>query len=248
VEISFWIPLIFFFIAFFYSMAGLGGGSSYLAVLILAGLSYQKVPALALACNVIVTVSGFLHFYRAGYFKWKTVLPFVVLSVPMAYWGASLVIHKKLFSVLLGLSLLAVVFRIFLPAWALKEKKDTSFFETWAMGLPVGGFLGFFSGLVGIGGGIFLSPFLLLMRWANAKEAAASASFFIVVNSLAGLAGQFHKGWGDLSLIAPLAAAVFLGGQTGAFFSAYRLPHRTLEKVMGALIFYASMKLLWGIG
>lgn len=227
-------------------MVGFGGGSSYLAVLVLAGFPYQNIPPVALICNLIVSASGFYHFCKGGYFEPKKILPFIVLSVPMAYWGGRAPIHKEPFFILLGLSLLAAALIILFPGKAFKTIRDVSDSEAWKIGLPVGGALGFVSGLVGIGGGIFLSPLLLLMRWVDVKQSAAGASFFIFLNSLAGLAGQHQKGSVDAGFLPPLVLAVFLGGQIGARLGATRFPKWGLERILAGLILYASAKLLWG--
>ena len=242
--IPFWIPFCFFLIAFFYSMVGFGGGSSYLAILVLAGLSYQSIPSTALVCNLIVTSGGSWHFYRAGHFRLKNVLPFIVLSIPMAYVGGSVPIGKDLFCLLLGISLLAVALRMFLPSDRFEHANDISWNQAWLIGLPLGAVLGFLAGLVGIGGGIFLSPLLLFMRWVNAKEAAASASFFIIVNSLSGLAGQMQRGSVHLEWIFPLGLAVFLGGQIGSRMGAYQIPKVRLQQLLAGLVLYVAVKLL----
>lgn len=239
--------VLFFFIAFFYSMAGFGGGSSYLAAMVLLGLPFQSIRPIGLFCNVIVTLSGFRHFYTAGYFKPERALPFVALSVPMAYIGGRLVLNDAFFRVLLGVSLFSVALRIALPGDSFRSTISISRARAWFVGLPVGALLGFISGLVGIGGGIFLSPILLLMRWVNAKEAAACASFFILVNSLAGLSAQWSSPAIRPELLILPGLSVFLGGQLGSRLSAYRLPFYALEKVLAVLIFYVSAKLLWGI-
>lgn len=239
-----WLCLAFFSIAFFYSMAGLGGGSSYLALLVLAGLPYQEVCSTALFCNVIVASIGFWNFRRAGHFRFRKVLPFSVLSVPMAFFGGSFTLEEKLFRFLLGSSLLIASARIFLSEKSFEIAKEIPTRRMWAIGLSAGGVFGFLSGLVGIGGGIFLSPLLLLMRWANIKEAAASASFFIVVNSLSGLAGQLQKGAAHPEWIFPLGFAVFLGGQIGSRISAYQMPKLRLQQLLAALVLYVAVKLL----
>ncbi len=225
-------------------MVGFGGGSSYLAVLVLAGLPYQSIPATALVCNLIVTAGGSWHFYRAGHFKLKNVIPFIVLSVPMAYVGGGIAIGKDLFCFLLGISLLAVAIRMFLPAERVEHANNISWKQAWLIGLPLGAVLGLLAGLVGIGGGIFLSPLLLLMRWVNVKAAAASASFFILVNSLSGLVGQFAKGPSHLGWILPLGLAVFLGGQIGSRMGAYRIPKMRLQQLLAGLVLYIAVKLL----
>ena len=227
-------------------MVGFGGGSSYLAIMVLAGLSYQQIPAQALTCNIIVAGGGFWLFYKAGHFRANKVLPFVACSIPMAYLGGRMLINKELFCILLGLSLLAVALRLFMRTPQAESSKDVSQKRAWAVGLPIGALLGLLAGVVGIGGGIFLSPILLLMRWANAKEAAASASFFIVVNSAAGLVGQFQKGATDFSYLIPLALAVLLGGQIGARLGAFHLPKVALQKGLAGLVFYVSVRLILG--
>ena len=246
-DIPIWLPLAFFLVALVYSLMGFGGGSSYLAFLVLAGLPYQSVPPLALICNLIVAGSSLWHFYRGGYLKFKRVLPFIIFSIPSAYWGGKLLIAKELFSLLLGFSLLVVALRMFLPDRLFERSREVSSHRAWIMGLPIGGILGFLSGLAGIGGGIFLSPLLLLMRWVNVKEAAAAASLFIVVNSFAGLLGQFHKGAIDFQFLFPLGLAVFLGGQIGSRLGAYRLPQFGLQRLLAGLILYVSVKLILGV-
>ena len=246
-EIPYWLPIVFFLIALFYSMVGFGGGSSYVAVLILVGLHFQSVPPIALVCNLIVTVGGCWHFYKGGHFKLKTVLPFLALSMPMAYLAGRLPIAKELFCLLLGFSLLAVALRMILPNQKFEEIREVSWRWAWLMGLPVGAALGFLAGLVGIGGGIFLSPLLLLMRWVNIKQAAASASLFIAANSFFGLMGQFQKGTADLSSLLPLAVAVFLGGQIGSRLGSYKIPRVGLQRLLATLIMYVSGRLILGV-
>jgi len=242
-----WLPTLFFLIAFLYSIVGFGGGSSYLAILALAGLPYEQIPVVALICNVIVTVGGFWHFSRAGFVRWKVILPFIALSIPMAYLGGRLNVSKDLFRLLLGFSLLIAAIRMFIPTRALGPVREISWKRAWCVGIPAGGVLGFLAGLAGIGGGIFLSPILIFLRWANAKEAAAASSFFITVNSLSGLAGHIEKSALDFQLIPPLAVAVFLGGQLGSRFGAYKVSNVRLQQILAGFILYVSVKLI-GVG
>ncbi len=235
--------LLFFLVASLYSMMGFGGGSSYLAVLILMGYSYLDIPPIALICNLMVSGTAFWQFAKAGHFDFKKILPFVIFSIPMAYWGGRMPISKQLFSILLGLALMAVAIRMMISGKS--EAKMQAASKSWIVGLPLGGVIGFFSGMLGIGGGIFLSPLLLLIRWADAKQAAASASFFIFVNSLAALAGHLQKAPLHFEGILPLIAAVLLGGQIGSRFGAHYLPEKNLRQMLGAFIMYASMRLLW---
>lgn len=243
-DMSLWFPIAFFIIAFAYSMVGFGGGSSYLAVLVLAGLPHQNIPPMALVCNLIVTTCGLWNFSRGGFFRFNKVLPFIVFSIPLAYIGGRIEIGRELFSILLGLSLLAVAIRMIMSERLFEETKAVHWKKAWALGLPMGAMLGFLSGLLGIGGGIFLSPLLILLRWANAKEAGASASFFILVNSIAGLFGQLHKGDTDFSLLIPLGAAVLAGGLFGSNLGVYRMPNTHFARVTAALVMAASLKLI----
>ena len=241
-----WLILSFFVIALFYSMVGFGGGSSYLAVLALAGLSYQHIPPIALTCNLIVAGGGFIHFYRGGHFEPRKVLPFIVFSVPMAYLGGSILIKREFFFLLLGLSLLAAAARMVIPDHDFEQTKEVSWKRACMVGLPVGGGLGFLSGLVGIGGGIFLSPLLLMMRWVNVKQAAACASFFIFVNSFSGLIGQLQKGSSHFEYLLALSVTVFIGGQLGSRLGSFHLPKLELQRVLAALISIVAAKLLLG--
>ncbi len=248
-EMSFYILIsLFFLTALLYSSAGLGGGSTYLALLALFGLSYTSIPLFALSCNILVVSGGFWHFYRAGHFRLKNVLPFLVTSIPLAYLGGSLSISKKVFSLLLALSLACAAFRLFLRE---EEKllRELSWKEAYLFGVPVGGLIGFLSGLIGIGGGIFLSPLLMLFRWANSKQAAAAASLFILVNSVSGLLGQLSKGpsFEHATLLLPLLMAVFIGSQIGARWGAFQVSKLTLQRLSAGIILFASVRILWGL-
>lgn len=235
--------LLFFLIAVFYSMMGFGGGSSYLAVLILTGYSHMEIPPIALVCNLIVSATAFRQFFKAGHFEFKKVLPFAALSIPMAYLGGRIPVSKQVFSLLLGAALLAVAVRMMIRS-SPESGSSPPAAAYWAAGLPLGGAIGFFSGMLGIGGGIFLSPLLLLIRWTDAKGAAAAAGFFIFANSLAALAGHLHKAPLHLQGLLPLLAAAGIGGQIGSRLGARRLPEPYLRKLLGAFIFYASVRLL----
>lgn len=234
----------FFIIALAYSTAGFGGGSSYLAILAMTGLSHSSIPPIALVCNLIVAGGGVFLFAKGGYLSLKKVCPFVVLSIPMAYWGGSLKISKEVFTLLLGFSLLIAAARMLMKDNDFKEPQEVSIFKAWAIGLPGGAILGFLSGMVGIGGGIFLSPLLLLLRWVDAKQAAACASFFIVVNSLAGLWGHWQKGVLDTQFLIPLGTAVFLGGQIGSRAGAFHVPKHKLKRIVAVLVASIAIKML----
>lgn len=240
-----WLPFAFLAVALVYAMVGFGGGTSYLAVLAVAGVSYEVVPQIALLCNVIVTLGGVWHFYRGGHLDLKKIAPFFVLSIPMAYVGGRVAIGELLFTLLLGASLVAAGARAFFPKGRADGGRAVSAARAWSVGLPVGGGLGFLAGLVGIGGGVFLAPVLLFTGWLGAKQVAAAASLFILVNSAAGLAGQVVKGSNLGPAVIPLAVAVLVGGQLGSRLGAYHLPGRGVQRLLAALILAVGMRLLW---
>lgn len=239
------IPL-FFLTALAYSMAGLGGGSTYLALLALFSFPYESIPKIGLLCNLTVVIGGSWLFYKAGHFSPRKILPFVATSIPAAYWGGTIHIGKEIFTILLAVSLIVASLRLFFADKAFESRTSLSWKTAWLVGVPVGALLGFLSGLVGIGGGIYLAPVLLFLGWADSKQAAASASFFILVNSLSGLAGQFTKGGFTFPwpLVLPLLLAVFLGGQIGSRVGSKRIPRLALQRVTALLILFVGGRLL----
>lgn len=241
------IPL-FFLAAVLYSSAGLGGGSTYLALLSLFGFSHLDIPLFALSCNILVVIGGFWHFWRAGHFRFTLLFSFLITSIPFSYLGGRLFLDKKTFSILLSLSLAFAAFRLFFES---KEGKlqSVSRKRSFMLGLPLGAAIGFLSGLLGIGGGIFLSPLLLLLRWADSKQTAAAASLFILINSLAGLMGQFSKGqtFRYSGLLLLLLGAVFLGSQIGARWGALRSSTLLLQRITAGILSVASARIWIGL-
>lgn len=238
-----WIA--FFIVALLYSSIGFGGGSSYIALMVLSGVSMQTLPVIALICNIIVVTGGCFHYYRSGQIEFRRALPFLLTSVPMAYVGGWLRTDEVFFQLLLALCLL------FSGVVLLKNSTTTGlsgpvrFMPLWAAS-SVGACIGFISGMVGIGGGIFLSPLLHHCRWGAARQIAAMSSVFILANSLSGLSAHLMKRQ-DFSFLAdswPLFVAVLVGGQFGSMLSAYKLPQRIIMAVTSVLILYASMQLL----
>jgi uncharacterized membrane protein YfcA len=242
--IPWYLPILFFLVAVVYSTVGFAGGSSYLALLVVCGFTYSFIPPLALVCNIVVASCAFWYFFRCGHFRFKTILPFIMLSIPMAYWGGRIFLPKKIFCLLLSFSLFVAALRLLAPKISESKVRTVSLKMRWTVGLPLGATLGFLSGLIGIGGGIFLSPILLFLRWVSVKEAAACASFFILVNSISGLAGQIHKGFSLSVLAMPLVIGVFLGGQLGARLGSQWLPKKYLIKILALLLLYASVNLM----
>jgi uncharacterized membrane protein YfcA len=243
------LPSLFFLTGLAYAMAGLAGGSTYLALLALFDYPYGSIPKVALLCNLVVSAGGTWHFVKAGHLDFKRIVPFLIGSIPAAYLGGRIPIGRELFTLLLGLSLAAAAARLLILDKVIEATKPPDVKNTWAVGLVSGALLGLISGLVGIGGGIFLAPVLLFLRWAGPRQAAAAASLFILVNSASGLLGQFSKGGLDIPTIhvLPLIAAAFLGGQMGSRLGAGRIPSLSLQRITGFLILTVALRLLGGL-
>jgi uncharacterized membrane protein YfcA len=246
------IPL-FFLVALIYSIAGFGGGSSYLALLFLFDAPNEIIAPLGLACNIIVTGVGSFWFIKAKLFTARLILPFVVASIPLAYIGGRIPIAKTPFLALLGISLFCAAIAMLLPQRG--DAPDAARLDprkVWRIGLPLGGALGLLSGLVGIGGGIFLSPLLSLMRWGNAKQIAATCSVFILLNSIAGLFGQLSKP-DTLSAAQDfvwLPLAVLAGGAIGGFLGSHKFSIAWVRKVSAIIVLYVALRIflqLFGI-
>ncbi len=235
----------FFFIALIYSSVGFGGGSSYLALMAqpFFSLMPDTIRPTALLCNVVVVTGGTIIFYRQGKLLWKDIWPFIVMSVPMAFVGGFWKLQDDTFFIILGFTLLVVSILL----WIQQDEKTVSVrFDSTASQLVVGGGIGFLSGLVSIGGGIFLSPILHLARWAEAKKISALASVFILVNSIGGLMGQLSRGLPplDWTFIASVMVAVFAGGQIGSRFGAQKFRPVYIRRITSILILLASITIL----
>jgi hypothetical protein len=238
------LPFIFLGIAFVYSMGGFAGGSSYVLALTAAGVPQASVPATSLLCNVLVSSLVFINFRAVGHFKSRLALPFVIGSIPAAYLGARMHVPKEAFALVLCFSLVAASLRIF---FARREFHGSRLPETgrlWATAFPLGALMGFLSGLIGIGGGIFLWPSLLLLGWADAREASAAASLFILVNSLSGLAGQLQKGFVPVESVALLVLFACAGGLMGSSLGSRKMAPLHLQRVFAALVCALSVQLL----
>lgn len=239
-----WLLALFFLVALVYSMAGFGGGSSYLALLVLFAVPMAIVPLLALICNLTVVSAGSWRFIRDGHFQWKRLAPFIVTSIPLAYLGGRVVIDKQVFLLLLSGSLLCAGLNMLFAGRHDDADGRVDSRRLWKWGLPAGALLGGVSGLVGIGGGIFLSPLLHTLRWGNSKQIAGSASVFIFVNSLSGLAGQLSKPMDSALLHGYLALPVvaLAGGLLGSFWSSRKFSYVVVQRVTAVLVLYASVR------
>jgi len=234
----------FFLIAMIYASVGFGGGSSYLALLAqpMFELLPETIRPTALLCNIIVVTGGTIIFYRQGKISWKEVWPFLVASVPMAYIGGFWKLDQHVFFIILGATLVIAAFFLWIQPPVEQKGKYNSTFSN----ITLGGGIGFLSGLVSIGGGIFLSPVLHFMNWSEAKGISALASLFILVNSISGLAGQIHRGVSSLdwAFLIPLLIAVFVGGQVGSRLGAYRFNPLYIKRITAALILVAGVNIL----
>ncbi len=239
------LAFFFFAIAFIYASVGFGGGSSYLALLSVYALPFQEMRLIALVCNVIVVTGGTIVFIRNGQVAWKKILPIVLVSVPLAYVGASLPISHSVFFILLGCSLVLASILLWVKTQSSVQDIPGKYTHPVANSI-LGGFIGFLSGMVGIGGGIFLSPVLNIMNWDTAKRIAATASVFILVNSLAGIGGQLthmpaHM---DYTRIIILCCAVFAGGLLGSNLGAVKFSPLVIRRVTALLVLGAGINVL----
>lgn len=246
-----WLAVLFFMTAALYASVGFGGGSTYIALLALVDLDYRILPIIALICNIIVVMGGTLRFHSRGLIDWHRVWPIILLSVPAAWIGGLIPIQRDSFMLLLGISLFAAAVLLLLEPM-LKKTNRLSFEWGNTLWFPsvIGTGIGFLSGMVGIGGGIFLAPILLLINWADSRRIAATASLFILVNSVAGLAGQAMKSGFELSsatwsLYWPIFVGVLIGGQIGSILASRKLPEIWIRRLTALLIIYVSLRILW---
>ena len=242
-----WEIIIFFLvIAFVYASVGFGGGSSYLAILSLYNLPIPEMKLTALICNIIVVTGGTIIYIRSKQVDWKKVLPLVVVSVPLAYVGAKMKLSQDTFFIILGCSLMLAAFLLWIRYRYVSEEEAITHKANYVKDGSLGGAIGFLSGIVSIGGGIFLSPVLNLMKWDTPKKIAATASLFILVNSISGIAGQLStlKSSVDYTRIGLLCAAVFIGGQIGSRLGAVKFNQLVVRRVTAVVVFAAGAEVL----
>jgi uncharacterized membrane protein YfcA len=238
------LALSFFLIALIYSSVGFGGGSSYLALLYVMSMSFDLLRPTALLCNIVVVTGGSIIFYKEGLLDIKKSWPFLVASVPLAFIGGYWPIKQDTFFVLLGITLVLTSILLWFQNSILREKR-LPIASNLVFGITMGGGIGFLSGMVSIGGGIFLSPLLHLLNWDQAKKISALASVFILVNSVSGLAGQLmQKSVIDWKFVAPLLLAVFVGGQIGSRLGAKWFNEVYIKRITAVLIFAVALKIL----
>lgn len=227
-------------VAFLYSSVGHAGASGYIAVMGLASLSPALIKPSALVLNVLVASIGSWQFFRAGHFRWRLFWPFALLSVPMAFLGGKIDLPTYWFKGLVGVVLLISAANFLWRPGDDEPREEPSL----PVALGAGGVLGLFAGLTGTGGGIFLTPLMLLMRWARTKQVAATSALFILVNSLAGLAGNASAARTIPALVWPLAGAALVGGSLGSYLGSKRLPTVAIKRLLAVVLVIAGLHLL----
>lgn len=234
--------MLLFVVAFLYAAVGHGGASGYLALMALWGVTPELMKPSALMLNLFVSMIAFVQFYRSGYFNWKFFLPFAITSIPFSFWGGSMSIDAAAYKKILGVLLLFPVARFFFVPFNVDVPlKQASL----SLSLIIGAAIGFLSGLIGIGGGIILSPLVLLLNWADQKQTAAVSALFIFVNSLSGLGGQWRNGinlGADMLIWVCLAIA---GGLLGGWFGATRFKQQRIQLLLAGVLLIAAWKLLF---
>jgi uncharacterized protein len=234
--------LLLLCVAFLYASVGHGGASGYLALMAIFSMAPEVMKPTALLLNLFVSLVSFIQFYRGGHFSLKLFLPFAIASIPCSFVGGLIVVEGNLYKHILGLLLLILIIRfLFFKNLEADQLKPASVVAS----LLIGSAIGFLSGLIGIGGGILLSPVLLLLGWADQKRTAAISALFIFVNSLAGLAGQLVKGVQFSTDMYLYVVFAFVGGLGGAFLGSMRLPQQSLKNILALVLLLASYKLLF---
>ena len=234
--------LLIFIVAFLYAMVGHGGASGYLALMAIFNMTPALMKPTALLLNLFVSLTAFIQFYRNGHFKWKIFLPFALASIPLSFLGGMITLDGNIYKKILGIFLIFPITRfLFYRNYTDEELKENNILGS----IAIGGSIGFVSGLIGIGGGIILSPILLLLRWTNQKQTAAISAMFIFVNSLSGLIGQITKGISlNLSMFEFVGIA-FVGGLLGSWLGAFKFNQQFLKYALAIVLAFASYKLLF---
>lgn len=230
-----------FVVGFLYSSVGHGGASGYLATMALFSVSPELMKSSALLLNVAVSSIAFFQYYRGGHFRWEKFWPFALTSIPMAFIGARIPLSDSLYRKLLAACLILVIIRL---VWQWRAKETDSQPIPLAGGLLVGAIIGLLSGMIGMGGGILLSPLMLLFHWAKVKETAASSALFILANSISGLIGLFSQGFRPEPQIFTWIAAGVLGGLFGSYLGSHRFPTQTLNYLLATSVVLACIKLM----
>ena len=239
------LPIFFFITAILYSSVGFGGGSTYLALMLIWDIPYYIFPIIALLCNIIVVSGNSINYIRTGNLSLKLLIPYLIGSIPFAFYGASLQISKNLFEIILFLILTIAGILLFFESKTLRNHDFEVSEIPKIFSVLIGSVIGFFSGLIGIGGGIFLSPILFLIKAGHPKQIASSASLFILINSIFGVAGQITKDivFDKFLNFWPLFLAVLIGGQIGNFLNIKFLSNKILALITSLLVIFVAARM-----
>ena len=239
------LAILFLVTAILYSSVGFGGGSTYLALLLIWGTPYFIFPVIALSCNILVVSGNCFNYIRAGNLNLRLLIPYLIGSIPLAFLGGSLPIEKQLFEILLFLVLVAAGTLILFNFKSYDDREESYRKVSTLVSILIGAALGFISGIVGIGGGIFLSPILFLIRAGRPKHIVTTASLFILINSIFGIIGQLTKNMvlAEALNYWYLLAAVLIGGQVGNFLNLKIFPTRILALVTAFLVLFVAIRM-----
>ena len=239
------LSILFFITAILYSSVGFGGGSTYLALLLIWGVPYTIFPIIALSCNIIVVTGNCYNYIRAGNLNLKLLIPYLIGSIPLAFIGGSLPVEKKFFEILLFLVLSLAGCLLLINFKSYDDKQESYKNIPFLVSVIIGGILGFISGIVGIGGGIFLSPILFLIRVARPKHIITAASLFILINSVFGIIGQLTKNlnFSEVYSFFYLLIAVLIGGQIGNYLNLKIFPTRLLALITSGLVLFVAIRM-----
>ena len=239
------LSILFFITAILYSSVGFGGGSTYLALMLIWDIPYYIFPIIALSCNIIVVSGNSVNYIRSKNINLKLLIPYLIGSVPFAFFGASISLEKSLFEIILFFILTSAGVFLFIESKSFSKdgieiKKISN-----PLSILIGSVIGFFSGIVGIGGGIFLSPILFLMKAGYPKQIAATASLFILINSIFGVIGQFTKNivLNEFLNYWPLFLTVFIGGQIGNYLNIKFISNKTLALMTSLLVIFVAARM-----
>lgn len=240
-------PLILFYflliiVAFFYSAVGHGGASGYLALMALFSFAAETMRPTALLLNLCVSLIAFFQYYRSGYFKWNLFWPFAITSIPAAFLGGLITIDASIYKKILAVLLLFSVVKLLGMKFKTKELLVE---QNKMLSLLIGAIIGLFSGMIGIGGGIILSPLVLLLHWAKMKQTAALSALFIFVNSLSGFAGLLVKGFEYKNEMGIMLVIAFIGGIAGSYYGSRKFENALLNKILAVVLIMASVKLFF---
>ena len=239
------LSIFFFITAIFYSSVGFGGGSTYLALMLIWDIPYYIFPILALICNIIVVSGNSINYVRSGNLNLKLLTPYLIGSIPFAFFGASMTVTKELFEILLFVILIIAGIFLLIESKSFNDDQVKINSIPKIISLLIGSIIGFTSGIIGIGGGIFLSPILFLMKAGYPKQIATTASLFILINSIFGVAGQLTKDvvFDEFLNFWPLFITVLIGGQIGNFLNIKFLSNKMLALITSLLVIFVATRM-----